>query len=69
MSVGYTPHALNSYINCLFSTDLVFTFGETTGWYALQCMRAKMLLDEVGQEILEYVNYYIIQPPEFYHIL
>ncbi|XP_019851046.1 PREDICTED: ubiquinone biosynthesis protein COQ4 homolog, mitochondrial-like [Amphimedon queenslandica] len=32
--------------------DFIYTFGEVTGWYALQCMHQKMLKDETGQEIL-----------------
>ncbi len=35
--------------------DLVFTFGETTGQFALQYMRSKMMEDKVGREILELV--------------
>jgi ubiquinone biosynthesis protein COQ4 len=36
--------------------DLVFTFGEVSGWYALQCMRYKMLQNDNGREILKYIS-------------
>ena len=37
----------------LYLLDFISTFGEVTGWYALQCMHQKMLSDETGREILK----------------
>ena len=44
-TVQYITH-----IVCI--TDLVSTFGETSGRYALEYVRSKMMEEEEGREIL-----------------
>ena len=37
-------------------TDMVAVFGETTGYYALQCMMNRMSQDPTGRKILKYTQ-------------